>query len=56
MIKYFERAYEGFTNIMEDLNETLSMLGELTAVVLIYLTLPVWILPYWIYKNNKKGR
>lgn len=56
MIKYFEHAYEGFINTMKDLNEILSVLGELTVIVLIYLTLPVWVLPYWIYKNNKKGR
>lgn len=55
MIKYFEHAYKQFVNAIKDLCENLVVLGEIAAIVLIYLTLPVWILPYWLYKKNKKG-
>lgn len=49
----FEHAYEGFCNSFQGIIEFIVMLGKCFIVCLIYLTIPIWILPYAIFKKRE---
>lgn len=55
MKEYFEDAYETVmdlpTMFAEFGKDALNLLGY----ILIYITLPIWVLPYSFYRNSKKG-
>ena len=53
MGKYFEHAYTGFCNSMEEILAACLYLGELLKIAFVYATLPVWFIPYAIYRNRK---
>lgn len=54
MRKYFEKAYQAFCYIGESLLELVGVLAEIAMVAFIYLTVPVWIIPYAICKKLKE--
>lgn len=51
MQKYFEQAYQAFFNIAVPLAESTA---EIAKVAFVYVTFPVWIIPYAIRKELKK--
>lgn len=53
MRKYFEHAYQAFFNIAVPLAESTA---EIAKVAFVYVTFPIWIVPYAICKNLKKRR
>lgn len=55
MREYFEHAYEGFCNSMEPFLHFAQCIGEVGKVIFVYITIPVWIIPYAIIKNSKKA-
>ena len=63
MKEYFEHAYEGFINSLSNFIEFLEECGEVTrsiffcmVIALIYITVPLWALPYAIYKKSRKDK
>lgn len=55
MKEYFEDAYEGFTDLVESFTELGMDVLKFFGCILIYVTLPFWVLPYSFYRNSKKG-
>lgn len=53
MRKYFEHAYKGFCIGVSELLYFASVLGEVALIIAIYITLPLWIIPYSIYRKKK---
>lgn len=52
MSDYFEHAFEGLCNSLGNLR----YLGEVLLVALIYLTVPIWSIPYWLlFKRERKN-
>ena len=49
----FEHAYLGFIDSIRDLYEFICDLGNVVIIVAIYLTIPLWIVPYAIYKHRR---
>lgn len=45
MGKYFEHAFMGFCNSLQSFTQ----IFEVMLITLIYVTLPVWVLPYWLF-------
>ena len=56
MRKYFERVYKGFCASMEELMYFASVLAEAAKLMVVGLTLPLWFIPYVIYKRMKGDR
>lgn len=56
MKEYFEHAYEGFINLTEDFYNIVRVAFEFFCIVLIYVTVPFWALPYAIYKKSRKDK
>lgn len=52
----FDNAYEGFCNSFQGFYEFAQSMGEMILVCVIYITLPVWILPYAIIKKRGAKR
>ena len=46
MRKYFDHAYEGFSNSMLPLVDTIA---EVAKILFVYATLPIWIVPYALF-------
>ena len=55
MREIFDCAYEGVCNSMLVFIEYSEVLGRCILTGLVYLTIPLWIVPYSIYKNLKGG-
>ena len=55
MKEVFEHAYEGFCNSIVRYINLCETLGKFVLVILVYITIPFWIIPYAIYKNKKGG-
>ena len=55
MKEYFENAYEGFTELIEDMVHDFCLIMKGFGIVLIYLTIPFWAGFYAIWKEYKKG-
>lgn len=55
MRDYFEHAYEGFSNTIVDVAESLQYVGKVFLIMLIYTTVPFWFLPYHIFKKTKEN-
>lgn len=53
MRKYFEHAYQAFFNVVVPLAD---VIAESAKVTFVYVTFPVWIIPYAICKKLKKWR
>ena len=51
MRKYFEQVYKGFCNSMEKLMYFASVLAEAEKLMIVCITLPLWVIPYAIYKK-----
>ena len=54
MKEYFENAYEGLENTIVSFVEGLGNVSEMFLVVLVYMTVPFWWLPYHFWKKIKK--
>lgn len=54
MGEYFEHAYEGFVNTTEEFAEVIKILIGTLKICLIYITVPIWIFPYWFFKKRKR--
>ena len=52
--KSFECAYYGFNESMQHIGDSMMYLLEVVVYSLICLTVPIWIIPYAIYKNMKE--
>ena len=51
----FEHAYEGLCNLIVGFTDFAVSLSKCILVVLVYITIPLWIIPYIIYKKMKGG-
>lgn len=56
MREYFEHAYQTFCNFLEAFMEFAVIISGTAMLILIYLTLPVWFIPYAICKKLKEWR
>lgn len=56
MKELLNNVYEDFCEVVRDFIEFFSLLGELVLTVLIYLTIPLWVGFYAIYKKVKGPR
>lgn len=52
MRDYFDHAYTTFLEILEAFAD----IGKGVAIACIYITTPLWIIPYAIGKKLKQGR
>ena len=52
MRDYFDHAYE----TLRELLEAFAGIGKCAAITCIYITIPLWIIPYAIGKKLKQGR
>ena len=55
MREYFEHAYEGFCNSVEQMVIFAQYISEAAKVLAVYITLPLWVIPYAIYKKWKES-
>ena len=53
MKEIFEHAYEGFCNLIRGFIDFTEFFWKTVLVILVYLTIPLWIIPYAIYKKMK---
>lgn len=53
--KMFEDAYTGCTGALYELGRFCGYLFALLLRFLIYVTIPLWVLPYWLYHRRKRG-
>ena len=53
MKEIFEHAYKGFYESTRNYYEFICSLGNAVLILAIYLTLPLWIIPYVIHKRKK---
>lgn len=53
MKEIFEHAYKGFLESTRNFYEFICSLGNAVLILAIYLTLPLWIVPYAIHKHRK---
>lgn len=51
MREYFEHAYGGVCNTMQDFAGLASDIAEVAKVLFVYATMPLWLIPYAIYKK-----
>ena len=49
MRKYFDHAYEGFCNSFQPLIEG-------AKVTFVYITIPLWIVPYMVYRKIEERK
>ena len=56
MKEVFDHAYEGFCYSMIAATEFTMRIFRCVCVVLIYLTIPLWFIPYVIYRKKKEGK
>lgn len=54
MKEYFEDAYDDFMSLPETFAEIGKDVLEIIEYILIYITLPIWVVPYFFYKKIKK--
>ncbi len=55
MRKVFEHAYEGVSNLIVNFTNSVFSICKCVLVILIYITIPLWIIPFAIYKKLKGG-
>lgn len=53
MREYFDRAFEDFCNSVIPVAERML---ELLRVSFVYLTLPLWIVPYMVYRKIEERK
>lgn len=53
--KMFEDAYTGCAGALYELGRCCGYLAKLLLRLLIYVTIPLWALPYWVYHHRKRG-
>ena len=53
MRKYLARVYNSFCSSMKEFAYFASLLGEAAILVALSLTLPLWAIPYAIYRRLK---
>ena len=51
----FEDAYEGLCDLFQGIIEFLDVFVERFIICLICLTMPIWILPYAIFKKRRQN-
>ena len=56
MREYFDHAYEG---LCDSVQQVVGNMAELFIIALIYLTIPLWVVPYMVYlkieeRNDQK--
>lgn len=54
MRKYFERAYHGFCSALDELLYFAQVIAEAAKMAFVCITLPLWFVPYAIYKKIKE--
>ena len=55
MREVFEHAYEGISNLLVNITDFALSIVKCVFVVLVYLTIPIWVIPYAVYKEMKGG-
>lgn len=55
MMELFAEAYEAVCKSLGGLVELLFVVLKLVAVIVIYLTIPLWLIPYAIIKRGRKN-
>lgn len=53
MREYFDHAYEGFCKTMQPFGDLAGAMGEVAKILFVYVTLPIWILPYKLILRRK---
>lgn len=53
MRDYFDNAYEGFCNSFRPLTDCMI---EVAKIAFVYVTLPLWIVPYAIHRKIKERK
>lgn len=56
MKEIFEHAYETFFNGLDSIVDFFSMVVSIVIVSIIYLTLPIWVLPYHFFIKKKEDQ
>jgi hypothetical protein len=54
MIEYFEMVYKSFCKNMEEFFYWLELFWRSILYSVVHLTLPLWVIPYAIYRKRKK--
>lgn len=55
MRKVFEHAYEGISDLIVNLADFGLSICKCVLIILIYITIPIWIIPFAVYKKLKGG-
>lgn len=55
MKEIFENAYNGACEGIKDTVELFAMFSKFVLITLIYITTPLWFIPFAIYKKVKGG-
>ena len=56
MRKYFDHAFEGFCNSMEQYVLFAVNIAKVVIIAVIYITIPIWIIPYCIFTGRKESK
>ncbi|MBO5953307.1 MAG: hypothetical protein J6Q53_04205 [Oscillospiraceae bacterium] len=56
MRKYFDHAFEGLCNTLQPFAELVGCMGECAKITLVYITIPLWIVPYMVYLKIKERK
>ncbi|MBQ3257842.1 MAG: hypothetical protein IJA67_10590 [Oscillospiraceae bacterium] len=54
--KMFEDAYTGCAGALYELGRCFGYLGRMLLQFLIYVTVPLWALPYWWYRRRRERK
>ena len=56
MREYFDTAYEAFCDLLCNLFSVVEYLAGLIFGFLVYITIPIWVIPYVIIKKVRERK
>ena len=54
MREYFDRAYEGFCDVLQPIIQLAEFLAEVAKMIFVYATLPIWVIPYKLILRKRE--
>lgn len=53
MRKYFDHAFEALCNVVQPISDCAA---EAAKVIVVYVTIPLWIVPYMVYRKIEERK